>query len=229
MTKIYKTAFTMMELIFVIVVIGIITAVLVPRYDGTANLRNAALQLVNDIRYTQHLAMNDDHISTSDPNWFKKRWTIIFNSDNFTDNEEAYTIFADTEGNSTGKPDKNEVAINPIDRSRRLSGGYSGKTMFDIRDLETNPSNFVGTKQNNLGKAYGITSVTLSSSCSLSSSKRISFDHLGRPLKGDLSNYTSPYPSTNRIITSTCQITLTDSNAQSITIYIEPETGYAHL
>ena len=225
----YKYAFTMMEVIFVIVVIGIIAAVVVPRFDGTADLRNAALQLVNDIRYTQHLAMNDDHIATNDTNWFKKRWTIIFNSDANTDYEEAYTIFADITGGSTGNPDEAEVAINPLDRSRRLSGGYTGKTMFDIKDLETNPSNFKGTKQNNLGKTYGIASITLSSSCRLGTSKRISFDHLGRPLKGDLSSYTSPYPSTSRLLTSTCQITLIDRDNQSITIYIEPETGYVHL
>ena len=222
-------AFTIIEVIFVLVVIGIIAMVLIPRFDDSAGRREAALQLISDIRYTQHLAMNDDHISKTEPNWYKKRWTILFNSDNYTDNEEAYTIFADTGGNSTGKPDESEIAINPLDPSRLLSGGFSGKTHLDIRKLKTDPSSFVGTKRNNLGKTYGIKKVVLSRECKLGTSKRIAFDHVGRPLKGSLSSYTSPYPSVNKIITKRCKITLTDKNDKNISIYIEPETGYAHL
>ena len=216
----------MLELVFVIVVMGIVAAVLIPRFDNSSHLRDAALQIVSDIRYTQHLAMNDDPISGSDSNWYKKRWTIIFNHDNYTAGKMAYTIFADTSGTSSGNPDATaEIAKNPLDASKLLSGGYSGIGGLDIR----NSNSFIGTKRYNIGSAYDIKEVRFSSACSYHLSKRIAFDHLGRPLKGNLSSYSLPYPSAGRIMSSQCQITLIDQNDDNISIYIEPETGYAHL
>lgn len=216
----------MLEFIFVIVAIGIISAVLIPRFDNSTNLREAALQIISDIRYTQHLAMNDDQISSSDSDWYKKRWTIIFNHDNYTNNEWAYTIFADTSGTSSGNPDATtEIAKNPLDTSKVLSGGYSGIGGLDIRNSGT----FVGTKRYNLGYKYDIKEVMFSNACSYYNSKRVAFDHLGRPLKGNISSYSSPYPSASRIMSAQCKITLIDENDVNISLYIEPETGYAHL
>ena len=221
-----NSAFTMLEMVVIIVVIGIIASALLPRIDDSSNIRNAANQLVSDIRYTQHLAMSDDQISTNDKKWYKKRWTIIFNNDRFTDGELAYTIFADVAGKSTGNPDAtSEIAKNPLDHDRVLSGGYSGIGGLDIRDLDS----FIGTKRYNLGKTYGIKKIEFSQSCSFHNSKRIAFDHMGRPLKGNISSYKSPYPSASRVIKEQCTITLYDNNDRNVSIYVEPETGYAHL
>ena len=60
-----KKAFTMLELVFVLVVIGILAAVMIPNMQSTA-LREAAIQVVSHIRYTQHLAMIDDKFDTTD-------------------------------------------------------------------------------------------------------------------------------------------------------------------
>ena len=54
-----KKAFTMLELVFVIVVSGILAATFIPRFDRD-NLQEAADQVISHIRYTQHLAMVDD-------------------------------------------------------------------------------------------------------------------------------------------------------------------------
>ncbi|MBN2895607.1 MAG: type II secretion system protein [Campylobacterales bacterium] len=54
-----RRALTMIELVFVIVVIGILSAVLIPRMERDS-LREAALQVASHIRYTQHLAIVDD-------------------------------------------------------------------------------------------------------------------------------------------------------------------------
>ncbi|WP_300367295.1 prepilin-type N-terminal cleavage/methylation domain-containing protein, partial [Hydrogenimonas sp.] len=51
-----KNAFTMLELIIVIVVVGILSAIMIPRFSDD-KLREAADQIMSHIRYTQHLAM----------------------------------------------------------------------------------------------------------------------------------------------------------------------------
>lgn len=67
-----RKAFTMIELVFVIVVIGILAAVIIPN-TRTNPLQEAAIQLLSHIKYTQHLAMTDDTYDENDPNWYKKR------------------------------------------------------------------------------------------------------------------------------------------------------------
>ncbi|MDD2358616.1 MAG: type II secretion system protein [Thiovulaceae bacterium] len=70
-----KSAFTLLELIFVIVVIGILSAVFIPRF-GQNKLSQAANQLISNIRYTQHLALIDDTYDENNATWYKNRWSI---------------------------------------------------------------------------------------------------------------------------------------------------------
>ena len=78
-----KKAFSLIELVFVIVIIGILAAVIIPSVKSN-KLRKAAIQLVSHIKYTQHLAMINDKFEISDNSWYKKRWQIIFGSSAFT-------------------------------------------------------------------------------------------------------------------------------------------------
>ncbi len=71
-----KKAFTMIELVFVIVIIGIIAAVIVPN-TRTNPVAENAIELVSNIRYAQHLAMVDDKFG-SNTNWMRERWQIAF-------------------------------------------------------------------------------------------------------------------------------------------------------
>ena len=64
----------MIELIIVIVVVGILAAVMMPRLERDP-AREAAEQVAKDIRYTQHLAMVDDVYDATGA-WFTKRWSI---------------------------------------------------------------------------------------------------------------------------------------------------------
>ncbi|MEN4054272.1 MULTISPECIES: type II secretion system protein [Sulfurimonas] len=216
-----KKAFTLLELVFVIVVIGILAALILPR-TKTNPVQEAAVQVQSHIRYTQHLAMIDDKYDSNDVNWYKKRWQILFSSNGSSDNKWAYTIFADTIGGSTGNPDEGEIAINPSNPNERMTGGQTSSVNLDI-----NNANFVGMRKMNLGLTYSITNVTFSSSCSTGSSTRLSFDHLGRPIKSNLSSNTAPYDG-NDLLQSDCNITLTDGIETAI-IQISPETGYARL
>lgn len=222
-----KKAFTMMEVIFVIVVIGILSAIIIPR-TGSNKLREAALQVVSHIRYTQHLALVDDKFNTTNENWYRTRWQIVFGKSNYTNQQYAYSIFSDAPLYS-GQPDISEMAINPLDSSKKLSGGYSGI-------LYTSDSNATATL--NIGQEYGIKDVVISGGSTGSSASRVVFDHLGRPYRGDISALSVTSPS-GRLVTSKVYIKLceedctgsnsTANNDNEIVIAIEPETGYAHI
>ena len=218
-SRLLHSAFTILELIFVIVVIGILAASIIPS-TKTNPLREAAIQLLSDIRYTQHLAMIDDKYNSNDAEWYKGRWQIVFSNNVKTNNQEAYTIFSDTPGYS-GDPSVTEIAKNPQNDNLLMSGGYTGTVKLDV-----NHNSFIGMKKLNIGMSYGIDDISLDGGCSYS---RISFDHLGRPFTGDQKTMTGPYSAgTQRLITSVCNITIS-SEIDSITITIEPETGYAKI
>jgi len=212
-----KKAFTMLELVFVIVVIGILSYMAASSFQRNP-LREAADQLVMHIRYTQHLAMIDDKFDPSDSSWYKERWQIVFNSDEYTYNQWAYTIFSDGNKNANPNLTLGEVAINPLNSGQYLTGGYSGIIYSDGDG---------STPEMNLGKKYGISNIILSSTCTYYNSQRISFDYLGRPLKGVPSGFSAIYQA-NRIITNDCNISLIGSDG-NITITIEPETGYTYI
>ena len=100
-------AFTMLELVFVIVVLGILAALALPRFDR--DLRQEAKDnLLSAIRYTQHLALNDDKTNPFDTAWQSKLWNI-----KFATNGSDYNI------SSNGS-----VAIDPA--NGKLMDGSSG-------------------------------------------------------------------------------------------------------
>jgi len=215
-----KKAFTMLELVFVIVVIGILAAAVMNR-DGSNPLREAAVQVISHIRYTQHLAMVDDRFDPS-VNWYRERWQIKFNNTVGSDDEWAYTIYSDSI-NRDGVPNVNEIADNPLNNEKKLTGGYStGTIAYDDSDA---------TNELNLGHKYSVTDVDFSDGCDSNDDQMwLSFDHLGRPLYRGAHLLDSAYEDggTNRLIVQTCNIVLTSSDG-NITIAIEPETGYAHI
>ena len=75
----------MLELIFVIIVIGILAAAIIPRMDRDT-LYEASEQLLSHIKYTQHLAMTDNVYDDTDTTWYANRWRIDLN--NTTDSYE---------------------------------------------------------------------------------------------------------------------------------------------
>ena len=210
-----KKAFTLIELIMILVVIGILSSAIIPRMNSNS-LDKAAMEFLSSIRYTQHLAMISDKYDPSNENWYKERWQFIYGygteSGRGTGGYYALSIFSDLAGTHSGKPDLVEMAISPLNKSQLMSGGYSG-----ILDWEDSRA----TKRLNIGYTYGITNITYSG-CG---GQRISFDNKGRPFKGNDKNWTS---SVDGILTTQCIFTL-HKNSESINIYIEPETGYTHL
>jgi len=225
-----KKAFTMLEFLIVLLIIGILSVAVVPDIKSNT-LREAAIQLVSHIRYTQHLAMVDDKYDANDSNWFQKRWRLKFSNGIGTKNKYSYTIFDDSANNSTGNPDPVEIAVNPLDRSKKLTGGYSSNTASFINTGEKE-----ATEEMNIGIKYGILDVDFSQTCrTASSNKLVTFDSFGRPIRGTTDTLSSSYIS-NILISSRCIIDLcsvSDCNnataEEKISIAIEPETGYTHI
>ena len=213
MIKSKNKAFTLIEIIFVIVIIGIMSAILAPSVKR-ATMQEAADQLASHIRYTQYLALQDNKFEHNNSNWYKGRWQLLFGKSAFTDNKYTYTIFSDKSGYS-GSPGVTEMAKNPLNPSQFLSGGYSGV-------LQTSDSRAM--KELNIGKKYDISSVNFSGGCS---GLRISFDYLGRPINGNPRTQSQKY--NNRLIKTDCIITLTNSVGESKRIIVTPETGYVYV
>lgn len=216
-----KKAVTLIELVFVLVIIGIVSAVIIPRFNRST-LYEAAAQIISHIRYTQHLSLMDDKFDEKDPSWYKSRWQLLFSKNTGSNGQWSYTIFSDFKGNHTGNPDKEEIARNPLDVSKYLTGGTSGTGLIHYDDAEA-------TREMNIGIKYGITNVRFSG-CG-STAKRVAFDHMGRPVIGNSSSMNKMYSKNSaiRLLQRQCRIILTDDQGKTLSIAIEPETGYAHI
>jgi len=104
-----KPAFTMIELVLVIVVLGILAALVMPRLDR--DLRQEAKDnILSAIRYTQHLALIDDK-TVPGTAWQANLWKISFNSNT------SYTI-------SSGST----IALDPI--NGKAMDGTSPNTLI---------------------------------------------------------------------------------------------------
>lgn len=102
-----KRAFTLLELVFVIVIAGILAFVLIPKSSDT-KLLESANQLISHIRYAQQLALNNDQFDPNDENWYKKMWRIEF------DNNGTYKVWRGNEAKS------NKIAPDPANPGQKL-------------------------------------------------------------------------------------------------------------
>lgn len=124
-----KKAFTLLELVFVIVVIGILAAVILPRVK-TDPVAEAAVNLLSQIRYTQHLAIIDDKFAKNNT-WYKDRWQIVLNGNRFSIVSDNNTRFAkDPQTNS----DINSVVLKGV-TSVTTSGGCANQSIISFDHL----------------------------------------------------------------------------------------------
>lgn len=196
-----QKAFTLIELVFIIVITGILAAAVIPRVERDL-LYEAAEQLLGHIKYTQHLALVDDVYRDDDETWYQAMWRISFRD--CTDGGKYYIVFSDKDGE--GEADYNERAREPLTR----------KQLYVFNDCHGG-SDYYGDVV--LSAKYGISNIVLSGGC-YGTNKYVAFDTLGRP-HYDL---TAPL----HLVKTPCHITLVGSDGNA-TITIEPETGYARI
>ena len=224
-----KRAFTMIELVFVIVVVGILAAVMIPKLNRNGS-REAATQILTHIRYTQHLAMQDDKYvdSVNEKLWFKMRWGITFNKTSLQEcsidkpgaNSWKYSVFFDK--SLKGNPNSKDEIANDIYKSGKLlTAGWSGISDSDCKKIN---------KELNIEKRFGITEIKLLDGCKNKNSTTISFDEMGRPMKVVSATggrgAKRPY---NRLLKKDCKINITDKRGNQTTIIIEKESGFTYI
>ena len=228
-----KKAFTLVELVFVVVVIGILAFSLWPKKQPIQALA-AARQIVAHIRYTQHLALNDDKFATHTYiatdgtkkniaiDWYKRLWRITFS--NLTADKDCkiggwrYAVYQNIAGDLSdgGQPNGTiEAARNPAQAGKVLSACYSG--------LSTNTSDEL-----NLSQTYKIKNIDFSEFATDSRIQGIIFDELGRAYpRGE---WTTPYDNSSKFSQgdgSFGRIKLSAKDRSKANILVFGETGYA--
>lgn len=198
----FRKAFTMLELVFVIVVVGILSYIVSSRFQRDT-VMEAADQLASHLRYTQHLALTNDVFENNDSTYYRKRWHIRFANDSSGNNHLVYTITRDLNKNNT--LEVNEPARNPLDPSKVLSGDSAMGTMR--------------SEALDLSEKYKI---TLTNNCS---NGRIFFDNMGRPYRDATFPATAP---NQNLIQADCTLVLTNGTTTR-TLRIARETGYITL
>ena len=205
-----KSAFTMLELVMVIVVLGILAALAIPRMDRDIQ-QEAADNILSAIRYTQHLALMDDKTDPFDGSWQQKLWAIRF-SHYTKDGDRYYFYTIGTNEDKSAGIAKSETAIDPAN-GKYL---YHLNTETEIQTGES-PNLFIGKK-------FGINSFSHTGGCS--NAQHIAFDNFGRAHNGigGASNKYEKYMKTD------CNLTFGFAGGEdNVSIIIEKETGYAYI
>ena len=215
-----RSAFTMIELIMVIVVLGILAALAIPRLDRDLR-QEAGDSMLSSIRYAQHMALMDNVTDSDNNKWQKAFWRFGFRK--CSDNGIYYYVGSDkdTEGNI----DAGEEAMDPT----------NGKSMIGVspaQPCETDLSAQTNVSPNIfITKKYSISdgNIAWSAGCGAGSTY-IGFDNLGRPHRG-YAGKTAPVQDYATLMENDCDITFTfdASNIDPLVIRIEKETGHAFI
>ena len=205
-------AFTMLELIFVIIVLGILASMAIPRLDRDLR-QEAKTAIVSALRHTKNLALSDNKTNPSNASWQKELWQLRFARSDATNNQWFITISSDS--NQLNNVNKAETFIDP------LNGKYmyhlAGDSTLD--ETDESPNIF-------LSKKYGVDSVVFTGDIGCAGANHIAFDNLGRPhSKLGATSTTHLYAS---YLKTDCNITIGFENPDiaAITITIQKETGY---
>jgi len=211
-----KSAFTLIELVFVIIVLGILASVAMDRTDRDLK-QEASDTVLSYVRLAQQLALNDNkHRIDNDPKWQKSYWRFEYRKCN---GEPFESIRVGSDIDMDGSIDKSESAVDP-------SNGkyiYTNGDCIDLADDES-PAVMILRKT-------GVASITKDGGCAGDSPEYILFDYLGRPHYG---SYDSPF--FQNIMQEDCNITFhmstdqdNDGNLDSFTITIEAQTGRSYI
>ena len=214
--KMKRTAFTMLELTMVIVVIGILAALALPRVERDIR-QEAGDNLLSAIRYTQHMALMDDVTDPRVTNWQRAFWRFGFQK--CSDNGYFYTISSDE--SREGNIDAGEEAVDPIN-GLSLNGNNGLDCMKTVQD-GSSPNIFI-TKKYGISFPNGVTF----SNCGASTGNYIGFDHMGRPHRGFTGSTTADY---STVLQSDCTITLKfdDTDIEDLVIIVEKQTGHTFI
>lgn len=224
-----KGAFSLLELAFVIVILGVVLGVAKFYFVADKNLALAAKQIQNDLAYTRNLALMQAAFRAFDTSvakdeWFKARWQVYFiRSKSATNDEQTYTIFLDKNGDGNANLGKNElnldreIAVDILNAKKLMNSGQSGVIS---KDDERANARF------NIEKKFGVKAVEFRGACA--GATRVIFDEFGR-LYSPLKNANAPYEKLLFHKNAPCVIRLKNAQEQSICIVLDTLSGYAFV
>ncbi len=219
-------AFTMIELIVVIVVLGVLAAYSIPRIKRDTRAE-AIEHMLTMIRYTQNLALHNSKHKRDDSKWQRGYWR--FEIYKCKEGSGLYYRIG-TDDDLEGEISKSEAAIDPSNGKKTYwNGSYSClKSSTDAydRNRDVSPNIFITQR-------YGINDVTFrckiyKDSVNYTIVKHIGFDDFGRPH----ASYTSVNtPAHKGVAVGDCKIKFEfeDSTIAPFRIIIPNETGFAYL
>ena len=204
----------MIELVFVIVVIGILSLSFSPQVNR--DLREEAKDTIISALYqTKQLALNDSKHNLNDPQWQKSYWkwryTVCKKGDIF------YIVTSNTDNRTNA--DREESAIDPSNHKYIYQSNYICR-----EDAKENP---LDSPKVLITKRFAITSIDSKGGCD--GFQHVAFDNLGRPHSG-IDGYTKP--NYQFMLKEDCSFTfnfdkdgLFTSELKPFTIIIEAITG----
>jgi len=209
-----KKAFTLIELIVVVVVLGILAASAIPRFKRDTRVE-AINHMLTMIRYTQNLALHDSKHSPTDPKWQRSYWQFaIRHCSNYG---LYYQIGSDS--NFNGKISNEESAVDPSNGKFTHWLGAKPCPSPSSIDKDVSPNIFITQK-------YGINNITFRNGCT--GKTYIGFDNYGRPA---ISFGASTKPNYSSYMGTDCKLIFSfeDNSINPFTIIIPKESGYAYL
>ena len=202
--RVIKKSFSLLELIFVIVIVAIISSQVIPK-TNISKLKLATDKIILYLNHTRYIAHIDNKYDIEDDEWEKKRWTLKFQRCSSSVGGLYYVIYSDTSGGSAHFK-KSETLKDPLTK-KYLYSSSSCQNRYDE------------SKYILLTKEFGVTSVDVS--CNTTAAiGQISFGYDGKIY--------SQLGSNPKEILHGCEIKLYDENQNFETIVIESRTGYIH-
>jgi len=212
-----KSAFTMIELVFVIIVLGILASVAMDRTDRDLK-QEAAETILSHIRLAQQLALSDNkHRSDNNPKWQTSYWRFEYQKCN---NVDRYIYRVGSDMDLSGGINKIESAIDPTNGKYIWANGNCNS--FDDLASDESPDVYLYGR-------FGVEHISHSTIAGSCTSQNIGFDYLGRPHIGLKDYKTSNSSNFQKLMTKDCILTFTMSDGDSFQIKIEAETGHSFI
>ena len=214
-----KSAFTMIELVFVIVILGILASLAMGRMERDVK-QEASSTILSHIRLAQQMALNDNkHRSDNNAKWQTAYWRFEYEKcDGAEVDRYIYRVGSDRD--LSGGINKIESAIDPVSGKYIWADGACNS--FD--DLGSDESRDVY-----LYGRFGVEHVAHSSTTGSCTTQNIGFDFLGRPHTGIKRYKTENSSVFQKIMTKDCILTFTMSDGTDFKIKIEAETGHSFI